>query len=128
MNAIIFGSLIEVFTIPLFGYLSDLVGRRALYFAGAIFTILFSRLIGIPTDGVPPMLFYLGGQLAWNYFANVLGTTGNSLAGNAGIFSKVTYIQRVNTVGGLAPVEAGLIDGETRQVPYTAEYYFYRAE
>jgi MHS family shikimate/dehydroshikimate transporter-like MFS transporter len=42
LNAIIFGSLIEVFTIPLFGYISDLVGRRALYFAGAIFTILFA--------------------------------------------------------------------------------------
>jgi MHS family shikimate/dehydroshikimate transporter-like MFS transporter len=42
LNAIIFGSLIEVFTIPLFGYVSDIVGRRALYFAGAIFTILFA--------------------------------------------------------------------------------------
>jgi MHS family shikimate/dehydroshikimate transporter-like MFS transporter len=42
LNAIIIGSLIEVFTIPLFGYLSDIVGRRALYFAGAIFTILFA--------------------------------------------------------------------------------------
>jgi MHS family shikimate/dehydroshikimate transporter-like MFS transporter len=42
LNAIIIGSLIEVFTIPLFGYLSDSVGRRALYFAGTIFTILFA--------------------------------------------------------------------------------------
>lgn len=57
----------------------------------AVFTILFSRIIGIPTDGIPPMLFYLGGQLAWNYFANVLGATGNSLTGNAGIFSKVWF-------------------------------------
>ena len=57
----------------------------------AVFTVLFSRIIGIPTDGVPPMLFYLGGQLTWNYFANVLGTTGNSLAGNAGMFSKVYF-------------------------------------
>jgi len=57
----------------------------------AVFTILFSRVIGIPTDGVPPMLFYLGGQLSWNYFANVLGGTGNSLAGNAAIFSKVYF-------------------------------------
>ena len=56
-----------------------------------VFTLLFSRIIGIPTDGVPPMLFYLGGQLTWNYFANVLGSTGNSLAGNAGMFSKVYF-------------------------------------
>ena len=56
-----------------------------------VFTLLFSRIIGVPTDGVPPMLFYLAGQLAWNYFANVLGSTGNSLAGNAAIFSKVYF-------------------------------------
>ncbi len=42
LNAIIIASLIEVFTIPLFGYLSDIVGRRALYVAGTIFTILFA--------------------------------------------------------------------------------------
>jgi hypothetical protein len=46
----------------------------------------------------------------------------------SGIFSKVTYIQRVNTIGGLAPTEPGLINGETKQIPYTAEYYFYKAE
>ncbi len=46
----------------------------------------------------------------------------------AGVFSKVTYIQRVNTTGGLAPALPGLLDGETQEVPYTAEYYFYRAE
>ena len=46
----------------------------------------------------------------------------------SGIFSKVTYIQRVNTTGGLAPSEPGLVDGEMKQIPYTAEYYFYKAE
>lgn len=56
-----------------------------------VFTVLFSKIIGIATDGVPPMLFYLGGQLSWNYFSNVLGSTGNSLTGNAGIFSKVYF-------------------------------------
>jgi hypothetical protein len=46
----------------------------------------------------------------------------------AGIFSKVTFIQRVNTTGGLAPSSPGTVDGETKESPYTAEYYFYRAE
>ena len=45
-----------------------------------------------------------------------------------GIFSKITFIQRVNTTGGLAPLEPGLVDGETKEIPYTAEYYFYKAE
>jgi hypothetical protein len=45
-----------------------------------------------------------------------------------GIFSPVTYIQRVNTTGGLAPTAPGLSIDEAVEVPYTAEYYFYRAE
>lgn len=45
-----------------------------------------------------------------------------------GIFSSVTYIQRVNTTGGLAPDVPGSIVGELAQVPYTAEYFFYRAK
>jgi len=46
----------------------------------------------------------------------------------AGIFSNVTFIQRVNTTGGLAPSVPGSNDGEVKEIPYTAEYYFYRAE
>lgn len=47
---------------------------------------------------------------------------------NAGIFAGVTYIQRVNTVGGTAPAEPGTLDGEQAFVPYTTEYVFYRAD
>jgi hypothetical protein len=45
-----------------------------------------------------------------------------------GIFSKMTYVQRVNTTGGLAPTTAGSFVGEEARIPYTAEYYFYRAD
>ena len=45
-----------------------------------------------------------------------------------GIFDGVTFIQRVNTVGGLPPAYPGDIPGEEVRVPYTAEYFFYRAQ
>jgi hypothetical protein len=45
-----------------------------------------------------------------------------------GIFSSVTYIQRVNTTGGLAPTAPGSSVHEAAEPPYTAEYYFYRAQ
>jgi len=48
-------------------------------------------------------------------------------ASGAGIFANVELIQRVNTVGGLAPAEPGSLN-EIREIPYTAEYYFYREE
>ena len=44
-----------------------------------------------------------------------------------GILHRVTYIQRVNTVGGLAPAAPGAFVGEESRVPYAAEYFFYRA-
>lgn len=43
-----------------------------------------------------------------------------------GIFDRLTYIQRVNTVGGIAPAGAGEVLGEEVRVPYSADYYFYR--
>jgi len=43
-----------------------------------------------------------------------------------GIFHRVTFIQRVNTAGGLPPTAPGAYIGAEEQVPYTAEYYFYR--
>jgi hypothetical protein len=44
-----------------------------------------------------------------------------------GIFDGVTFVQRVNTTGGTAPAAPGSFVGEEARVPYTAEYYFYRA-
>jgi hypothetical protein len=43
-----------------------------------------------------------------------------------GILAETTFIQRVNTVGGKAPSVAGTAIGQVAQVPYTADYYFYR--
>jgi hypothetical protein len=45
-----------------------------------------------------------------------------------GVFDGVTFVQRVNTVGGLAPSSAGAVVGEIARVPYTTEYYFYRPQ
>ncbi|MDO9419901.1 MAG: MFS transporter [Herminiimonas sp.] len=42
LDAILIAAMVELITIPLFGYLSDIIGRRPLYFIGAIFTILFA--------------------------------------------------------------------------------------
>jgi hypothetical protein len=43
-----------------------------------------------------------------------------------GIFDRVTSVQRVNTAGGLPPAAPGSYIGAEEEVPYTAEYYFYR--
>ena len=44
-----------------------------------------------------------------------------------GVFSTVTHIQRVNTVGGVAPSTPGAFVGDEVRIDYSTEYYFYRA-
>jgi lipopolysaccharide transport system permease protein len=56
-----------------------------------VFTIIFGFVAKIPTDGVPPMLFYLCGMSVWSYFAACLGTTASTFIANAGIFGKVYF-------------------------------------
>jgi hypothetical protein len=45
-----------------------------------------------------------------------------------GVFKGITFIQRLNTVGGIAPAGPGSSIGEEARVPYTTEYLFYRPE
>lgn len=56
-----------------------------------IFTVIFGRVAQIPTDGLPPFLFYLCGMLAWTYFANTMSTTANTFTTNAHLFGKVYF-------------------------------------
>lgn len=56
-----------------------------------VFTIVFGSFARIPTDGVPPSLFYLAGLTIWNYFAGCLNRTSNTFVSNAGIFGKVYF-------------------------------------
>jgi hypothetical protein len=51
---------------------------------------------------------------------NQKGPTGGKLLAN------VTFVQRLNTNGGAAPTSACSV-GQTQLVPYTADYYFFKA-
>lgn len=55
------------------------------------YSLIFGRMVRLPTDGLPPIVFYMGGTVAWNYFTACFYKTNNSLAGNAGLFSKVYF-------------------------------------
>jgi hypothetical protein len=43
-----------------------------------------------------------------------------------GILADTSFIHRVNTVGGKSPSVAGTFVGQVVEVPYTADYFFYR--
>jgi lipopolysaccharide transport system permease protein len=56
-----------------------------------MFTVVFGNIAGIPTDGIPKMLFYLTGIVGWTYFSTCLNDTSQTFIKNASIFGKVYF-------------------------------------
>ena len=56
-----------------------------------MYMVVFGGIAGIPTDGIPQPLFYLGGICMWQYFSSCLGSTANTFVSNSGIFGKVYF-------------------------------------
>ena len=60
-------------------------------FTVVMYMVVFGGIAGIPTDGVPQPLFYLGGICLWQYFADCLNATSNTFVTNSNIFGKVYF-------------------------------------
>jgi lipopolysaccharide transport system permease protein len=57
-----------------------------------VFTVIFSRLAKLPSDGhAPYALMVLSGMLPWTFFSTALGDASNSLVANANLVSKVYF-------------------------------------
>ena len=55
------------------------------------FVIIFGRVAGLSTEGVPMVLFYMAGITLWNYFSESLTRTATVFKDNASIFGKVYF-------------------------------------
>lgn len=66
-----------------------------------VFTIIFSRVARIPTDGLPPILFYLTGLLGWSYFAQTFQNASGTLVNNAALFGKVYFPRLIVPMAGV---------------------------
>lgn len=56
-----------------------------------IFTFVFSRVAGIPSDGSPYPLFAFSAMLPWLYFSGTLGSATASVAVNSHLIQKVYF-------------------------------------
>jgi lipopolysaccharide transport system permease protein len=75
--------------------------------AAAIFTIVFGRLAGLPSDGLPYAVFVFAGMIAWSYVSGAVGAAAESLVEHRGLVTNV-YFPRL-----LAPIAAvlpGVVD------------------
>ncbi len=56
-----------------------------------VFTLVFGKLARLPTDGTPPLLFYLCGMLPWTYASQTFTANASVFMVNQSLFSKVYF-------------------------------------
>ncbi|OCK50594.1 ABC transporter permease [Chryseobacterium sp. CBo1] len=66
-----------------------------------VFTLVFGGIANLPTDGIPPILFYLAGNTLWGYFSTTMLSVSNVFTGNAGIFGKVYFPRLVTPISSI---------------------------
>ena len=63
-----------------------------------VFSLVFGSIAGLAADGVPSFIFYLSGNVVWNYFSHCLTTTSGTFIANASILGKVYFPRLVMPV------------------------------
>ena len=63
-----------------------------------VFSLVFGSIAGLAADGVPSFIFYLSGNVVWNYFSHCLTTTSGTFISNASILGKVYFPRLVMPV------------------------------
>lgn len=76
-------------------------------FSMVVFTLFFGRLAKVPSDGLPYELFSFAALVPWNFFANGLTHSADSLVSSANLIKKV-YFPRL--VIPLSTVLSGAVD------------------
>jgi len=88
-----------------------------------VFTLVFGKFAKIPTDGVPPTLFYLSGLLPWSYFALTYQSSSDTLNANIGIFGKV-YFPRL--IVPLSAVISNLLNFSIQIISFTVFFLAFK--
>lgn len=61
----------------------------------AIYTVMFSYLTHVPTNGAPYSIFVFVGLLPWTYFSTALTTSTNSLVSHINLITKVYFPREI---------------------------------
>jgi lipopolysaccharide transport system permease protein len=71
-------------------------------FTTGVMTLIFGRLAGISSDGVPYPVWSLTAVVAWTFFQNATSDVGNCLAANIGVITKVYFPRLVLPLAAVA--------------------------
>lgn len=56
-----------------------------------VYQVIFGNIVGVPTDKIPPFLFFMSGIVIWYYFSTCFSRTSTVLTSNSGLFTKVYF-------------------------------------
>jgi lipopolysaccharide transport system permease protein len=90
-----------------------------------IFTLIFSKVARIDSNGIPYPIFAYAGLLPWTFFANSINHSSNSMVSNSHLITKV-YFPRV--IIPIAAVGAGLVDFAVAFVMFLVLMAYYRIQ
>ncbi|HEV2827428.1 MAG TPA: ABC transporter permease [Pyrinomonadaceae bacterium] len=90
-----------------------------------IFTVFLSKLVRVPSDGVPYPLFAYAGLLPWMFFSNAVAISSSGLLANSYMITKV-YFPRI--IIPMALVGVRLIDFLTASSMLVLMMLYYRIE
>jgi len=78
-----------------------------------VFTVVFTRLARIPSDGVPYALFAYTGLLPWTFFSGAVASGTNSLVSNASLITKVYFPREILPLSYVVAAAVDLLIGST---------------
>jgi len=71
-------------------------------FTTGVLTLIFGKLVGAPSDGVPYPLWSLAAVVLWTFFQSATSEVGNCLAANLGVITKVYFPRLILPIAGAA--------------------------
>jgi lipopolysaccharide transport system permease protein len=61
------------------------------FLSSLVFVVIFSRIAGLSTTDLPPLVYYMSGIIAWNFFANSLTMVSYTFLSNGFLFRKIYF-------------------------------------
>lgn len=87
-----------------------------------MYVVLFGNIAKLGTDGIPQMLFYLGGSALWSYFSSCLMGNSSTFSSNAYLFGKVYFPRLVMPI---SHVIGSVIRFGIQMIPFAVLFIHY---
>jgi lipopolysaccharide transport system permease protein len=91
--------------------------------ATLILTVIFSRFVRVPTDGIPYPIFYYSALLPWTFFASSITFGVSSLVSNMSLVTKIYFPREILP---LSAVLASMVDFLIASLIFVGMMIFYQ--